>query len=214
MPHIQRFVFNPFQVNTYVLWDDTKECAIIDPGCYNPEEENELFEFIRGKELKPARLLHTHCHIDHIAGMAAVSRKYGLKPEAHIDGTVFIRRAEQTGIIYGFDRLETIDPELPLNEGDVVRFGNSQLEVMETPGHANGSICLISHSGKFVITGDVLFYQSIGRTDFPTGNYDLLIKNIRAKILTLPPEYKVFPGHGPDTTVGFEMYSNPFLTDV
>jgi len=213
MLQIQRFVFNPFQVNTYVLWDDTKECAIIDPGCYEQAEENELYEFIVNKGLKPVRLLNTHCHIDHIAGLAVVSRKYGLKPEAHFDGTGFIRHAEQAGFIYGFDRLETIDPELPLNEGDIVRFGGSELEVIETPGHADGSICLISHAGKFIITGDVLFYQSIGRTDLPTGNYDLLIENIRQKILALPNDYKVYPGHGPETTIGFETYSNPFLTE-
>jgi glyoxylase-like metal-dependent hydrolase (beta-lactamase superfamily II) len=214
MSYIQRFVFNPFQVNTYVLWDDTKECAIVDPGCYDADEENELYGFIAKEGLKPVRLLNTHCHIDHIAGLALVSRKYSLPPEAHFAGTLFIRHAEQTGYIYGFDSLETIDPQLPLKEGDFIRFGNSELEVIETPGHADGSVCLISHSDRFIITGDVLFYQSIGRTDLPTGNYDLLIRNIRNKILVLPHDYKVYPGHGPDTTVGFEAYSNPFLADL
>ena len=111
------------------------------------------------------------------------------------------------------DDLETIAPELPLKEGDVIRFGNAELQVVETPGHADGSVCFISHADKLVITGDVLFYQSIGRTDLPTGDYDLLIKNIREKLLTLPRDYKVYPGHGPDTTIGFEGYSNPFLND-
>ncbi len=214
MLNIERFVFNPFQVNTYVLWDDTGECIIIDPGCYTEPEMGELDDFIRRNDLKPVRLLNTHCHIDHIAGLATVSRKYGLKPEAHTDGALFIRHAEQTGYIYGFDRLETIDPEIPLKEGDIIRFGQSELNVIETPGHADGSICFISHSGKFIITGDVLFSQSIGRTDLPTGNYEKLIKNIREKILTLPVDYKVYPGHGPETTVGFEAYANPFLTGM
>jgi glyoxylase-like metal-dependent hydrolase (beta-lactamase superfamily II) len=109
------------------------------------------------------------------------------------------------------DDLKTIDPELPLKEGDIIRLGKSELEVVETPGHAAGSVCFISHRDKFVITGDVLFYQSIGRTDLPTGDYDLLMKNIREKLLTLPGDYKVYAGHGPETTIGYESYSNPFL---
>ena len=214
MLNIQRFIFNPFQVNTFVLWDETGECAIVDPGCYSPREQDELKEFIREKGLRPVRLINTHCHIDHIAGMAFVSREYGLQPEAHFDGIPFIRHSEKTYFIYGFDTLETIDPHLPLKEGDIIRFGTSEMHVVETPGHAAGSVCFISHQDKFVITGDVLFHQSIGRTDLPTGDYDLLIKNIREKLLTLPPDYKVFPGHGPETTIGFEAYSNPFLEKI
>ena len=126
----------------------------------------------------------------------------------------FILNAEKTGFVYGFEKLEAIDPDLPLKEGDIIRFGNSELEVIETPGHANGSVCFISRADRFIITGDVLFYQSIGRTDFPTGDYDLLIKSITEKVLTLPPDYKVYPGHGPETTVGYEAYSNPFLLDT
>ena len=213
MIDIQRFAFNPFQVNTYILWDETKECAIIDAGCYGQAEHDEITGFIEENGLKPVRLLNTHCHIDHIAGMAFISREYGLKAEAHPDGLPFIRHAEKTGFIYGFEKLETIDPQLPLKEGDIIRFGHAELEVVETPGHADGSVCFICHADKFVITGDVLFYQSIGRSDLPTGDYDLLIRNIREKLLTLPRDYKVYPGHGPETTIGFESYSNPFLND-
>jgi glyoxylase-like metal-dependent hydrolase (beta-lactamase superfamily II) len=213
MLQIRRFPFNPFQVNTYILWDETKECAIIDPGCYGTDEQEMLKGFIRDNGLKPARLLNTHCHIDHIAGLAFVNREYGLKPEAHPDGINFIRHSEKAGFIYGFDQLESIDPELPLKEGQLIQFGNSELNVIETPGHADGSVCFISHADKFVITGDVLFAQSIGRSDLPTGDYDLLIKSIREKLLTLPPDYKVYPGHGPETTIGYEAYSNPFLND-
>jgi glyoxylase-like metal-dependent hydrolase (beta-lactamase superfamily II) len=214
MIHIERFAFNPFQVNTYILWDETKECAIIDPGCYGHAEQDEITGFIKDNGLKPVRLLNTHCHIDHIAGMAFISRKYGLKPEAHPAGLPFIRHSEKTGFIYGFEKLETIDPKLPLKEGDLIRFGQSELQVVETPGHADGSVCFISYADKFVITGDVLFHQSIGRSDLPTGDYDLLIKNIREKLLTLPHDFKVYPGHGPDTTIGFESYSNPFLNEI
>ena len=177
-------------------------------------EQDEITGFIKDNGLLPVRLLNTHCHIDHIAGMAFISRKYGLKPEAHRAGIPFIRHSEKTGFIYGFEKLETIDPELPLKEGDIIRFGQAELTVIETPGHADGSVCFISRKDKFVITGDVLFHQSIGRSDLPTGDYDLLIKNIREKLLTLPPDYKVYPGHGPETTIGYESYSNPFLNDL
>lgn len=214
MLQVQRFAFNPFQVNTYILWDETKECAIIDPGCYGRAEEEVITRFITDNGLKPVRLINTHCHIDHIAGMAFVSKHYGLKPEAHPDGLGFIRHSEKASFVYGFDQLKTVDPELPLKEGDLIRFGNSELEVIETPGHADGSVCFISHAWKFVITGDVLFSQSIGRTDLPTGDYNLLMKNIREKLLSLPPDFRVYPGHGPDTTIGFEAYSNPFLAEL
>ena len=209
--NIQRFAFNPFQVNTYILWDETRECAIIDPGCYGKEEENVITGFIAGHGLKPVRLINTHCHIDHIAGMAFISKTYDLKPEAHPDGFQFIQHSEKAGFIYGFDKLDTIYPEISLKEGQVIKFGNSELHVIETPGHADGSLCFISHTDKFVITGDVLFNQSIGRSDLPTGDYDLLMKNIFEKLLTLPGDYKVYPGHGPETTIGYEAYSNPFL---
>ena len=211
MVQIQRLVFNTFQVNTYILWDETKECAIIDPGCYGDEEEDTISRFIKENGLKPVRLLQTHCHIDHIAGMAFISHKYSLKAEAHPAGKLFITHSQKTSFMYGMEDLVAIIPELPLKDGDVIRFGKSELNVVETPGHADGSVCFISHADKFVITGDVLFYQSIGRTDLPTGDYDLLIKNIKEKLLTLPADYKVYPGHGPETTIGFEAYSNPFL---
>jgi hydroxyacylglutathione hydrolase len=214
MLQIQRLVFNTFQVNTYILWDETKECAIIDAGCYDSGEESAITGFIKENGLKPVRLLQTHCHIDHIAGTAFISHKYSLKAEAHPAGNVFIKHSQETSFMYGMDDLVAIIPELPLKEGDVIKFGKSELQVIETPGHADGSVCFISHTDKFVITGDVLFYQSIGRSDLPTGDYDLLIKNIREKLLTLPPDYKVYPGHGPETTIGYEAYSNPFLADL
>ena len=211
MLNIQRLTFNPFQVNTFVLWDETKECAIVDAGCYGAAEQEELTGFISRHKLKPVKLINTHCHIDHIAGTAFASRAYQLDFMAHEGGIRLIRHAEKAGFIYGFEKLETIDPKVLLKEGDIVKFGNTELLVIETPGHADGSVCFISHKEKFVITGDVLFHQSIGRSDLPTGNYEVLMKSIREKLLTLPPEYKVYPGHGPETTIGYEAYSNPFL---
>ena len=211
MLNIQRLTFNPFQVNTFVLWDETKECAIVDAGCYGTAEQEELTGFISKHNLKPVKLINTHCHIDHIAGTAFTSRAYQVDFMAHEGGIRLIRHAEKAGFIYGFEKLETIDPKILSKEGDIVKFGNTELLVIETPGHADGSVCFISHKEKFVITGDVLFHQSIGRSDLPTGNYEVLMKSIREKLLTLPPEYKVYPGHGPETTIGYEAYSNPFL---
>jgi glyoxylase-like metal-dependent hydrolase (beta-lactamase superfamily II) len=141
-----------------------------------------------------------------------VAKKYGLKLEAHQDGRHFVEHSKDNAFIYGFENFETLFPEIHIKEGDVIEWGNSALEVIDTPGHAAGSVCFINHPQKFAIVGDVLFYQSIGRTDLPTGDYDLLIKNINEKLLTLPRDYTVYSGHGPETTIGFEAYSNPFLT--
>lgn len=214
MIHIKKFVFNPFQVNTYVLYDDTRECIIIDPGCADPQEQEEITSFIREKGLKPVRLLNTHSHIDHIAGNVFISDQFGLKLEAHRDGKPFIDHSKDNAFIYGFDDFRTMIPDLHIQEGDVIRWGNSELQVIDTPGHAVGSVCFISHADKFVIVGDVLFYQSIGRTDLPSGDYDQLIRNITTKLLTLPPDYTVYSGHGPETTIGFEAYANPFLASL
>lgn len=211
MIQVKKFIFNPFQVNTYLLWDETLECIIIDPGCADTAEQEQITGFISEKNLKPVKLLNTHSHIDHIAGNVFIAKYYGLKLEAHKDGKPFIDHSKDNAFIYGFDEFETMLPEVHIQEGDVIRWGQSELEVVDTPGHAVGSVCFINHQQKFVVVGDVLFYQSIGRTDLPTGDYDLLIANITHKLLTLPPDYTVYSGHGPETTIGFEAYANPFL---
>lgn len=214
MPEIKKLTFNPFQVNTFLLWDNTKECAIIDPGCYDEDEKSELRKFIEKNGLKPVVLINTHSHIDHIVGNEFVKQTWGLRVMAHTDGKRFAENAHQNAFIYGLSGVNFLTPEEHVGEGDTVRFGESELEVTETPGHADGSICLISHEENFVIVGDVLFYQGIGRTDLPTGNYDLLLKNIKEKLFTLPNNYTVYPGHGPETTIGFEKNSNPFLAKL
>jgi glyoxylase-like metal-dependent hydrolase (beta-lactamase superfamily II) len=211
MTEIKRFAFNPFQVNTYLLWDETKECAIVDPGCYEEEEKAALTGFIDEEGLKPVFLVNTHSHIDHIVGNKFISDTYGLAITAHGAGKRFAENAHQNAFIYGFSGVEFLPPQEPVKEGDKITFGNSELEVLDTPGHADGSICLVSHTDKFVIAGDVLFMQGIGRTDLPTGNYDLLLKNIKEKLFTLGNDYTVYPGHGPETTIGMEKNSNPFL---
>ena len=214
MIKVTKLVFNPFQVNTFVLHDETKECAIIDAGCNDEAEYEELVHFIESEGLTPVKLLNTHCHIDHIAGNAFVSKKYGLELEAHEAGNRFIEHSTQSSEVFGLDIGETVFPGTYLDEGDRVIFGGSALDVIYTPGHADGSICFVSHDDRFVVTGDVLFYQSIGRTDLPTGNYTLLLQKIAEKLLALDDDYTVYCGHGPDTSIGFERRSNPFLVNL
>jgi len=211
MLKIKTFPFNSFQVNTYVLYDETLDCAIIDAACYSTREQEQLKLFIEKENLKPVILLNTHCHIDHILGNNFVYETWGLKPVMHADGTNFLSVAAGYAETFGFSIAEPVMPVEFLIEGAIIQVGNNMLEVMETPGHAAGSICFYHQKQKFVIVGDVLFSNSIGRTDLPTGNYNLLISSIRQKLFTLPDDVTVYCGHGPTTTIGYEKMHNPFL---
>ncbi len=212
--HIKQFAFNPFQVNTYVLYDDTGECAIIDPSCYEKSEKKQLADFIKETGLKPVLQLFTHCHIDHMLGSRFVSKTYKLKPLTHKDSLTFLENSKEYGKVFGFDVDKPILPEVFLDDGDTLYFGNQELNVIYTPGHAAGSLCYHHEKEGFVIVGDVLFKSGIGRTDLPTGDHDLLIKSILQKLLILPKDTMVYPGHGPSTTVGEEKTGNPFLTGI
>ncbi len=208
---IEKFVFNPFQENTYILFDETKECVIIDPGCMDEREQNELTVFIAAGDLKPVRLLYTHCHIDHIVGNNFVCNTYGLKPEIHKEGLPFLQNSHNQAKVYGFRMDKNIEPEHFLEHGDQVRFGNSELKVVYTPGHVDGHVCFICDDQRFVVTGDVLFKDSIGRTDFPSGDYDKLMHSIHNHLFTLEDDYTVYCGHGPETSIGYEKVNNPFI---
>jgi glyoxylase-like metal-dependent hydrolase (beta-lactamase superfamily II) len=208
---ITTFIFNSFEENTYVISDESRECIIVDPGCQDLQEEEELSGFILAKGLNPVRLINTHGHIDHILGNTFVFEKYKLKPEAHAAGIKFYETAQASGSVFGINVGKVIIPASFLKEGDTIKIGNSALDILYTPGHANGSICLVSTYDSFVITGDVLFRESIGRTDLPTGNLDQLLESIRLKLFALPDQYIVYPGHGPITTIGFEKRNNPFI---
>jgi len=211
MIKLKRFAFNPFQVNTYILSDETGECIIIDAGMQSNAEESMIADYIASKGLKPVMLLLTHAHIDHILGNDFIADKYDLKLYAHKDGIPFLANAIAHASSFGLsiDKVKEIDEFI--DESKDVRFGNSKLNVLYTPGHANGSVCFYSPKDKFVITGDVLFNQSIGRTDLPTGDYELLQNSIWDKLFTLPDETVAYPGHGPETTIGSEKVSNPFV---
>lgn len=211
MTGIKKFVFNAFGVNGFVLYDETKECILVDTSCVSNEEKLELDTFLRNERLQPLFLVNTHLHVDHVLANNYLCSKYGISYYAHREGIPLLESAPQFSAMFGFSIEPVVEPHGFLEEGDVVKFGNSVSKVVYTPGHADGSICLISDTGKFVITGDVLFQNSIGRTDLPTGNFELLRKSIYAKLFTLPGDYRVFPGHGPETSIGYEKMNNPFL---
>lgn len=211
MIQIQSFVCNPYQENTYVLFDHTRECVIIDPGVYTAQEQNALAAFITENKLKPVRLLNTHCHIDHVLGNHFIHSMYGLLPEFHEAEVQLLEAipgyAAQMGIRYALSPL----PTSYLKETGTVHFGESALELIFAPGHSPGHLCFYSKADNFVIGGDVLFYQSIGRTDLPGGNHQQLLDSIRFKLFPLPGDCQVYPGHGPHTQIQFEREHNPFL---
>ncbi len=211
MIFIKILVFNPFQVNCYILYDETKECIIIDPACHTQDEYKILENFIAQNHLKPVAFYNTHCHIDHIAGNYLVNKNLKIPLGIHIAGEVFLKHAISHGLQYGFNIEEVVKSDVYLNDNDIIKFGNSELKILYTPGHADGSVCFYSEKDKFVIVGDVLFDSGIGRTDFPTGDYKLLIRSINTKLLTLDENTIVYPGHGPSTTIGEEKKYNPFL---
>ena len=211
MTQVASFTFNPFQENTYVLYDETKECIIIDPGCYTNAEKEELVQFIAQHELTPKRLINTHCHIDHVFGNKFIAEKYQLVLEIHEGELPVLAALQQTASMYGVTAEPSPSPQKFLAEGDELSFGNTKLDILFTPGHSPASISFFCKASHFLIAGDVLFYGSIGRTDLPGGNFNTLISSIKNKFYPLGDEVKVYCGHGPTTTIGFEKQNNPFL---
>ena len=209
--NLVRFTVNPFSENTYVLSDDTKDCIIIDPGCSTEDERSTLVDYIEASELKPVVLFNTHCHIDHILGNKFISEKYNLPLTSHREEAQVLAMQPVVSEMYGIPY--EVSPEISLfkDQGDIVSFGETSLEVLFTPGHSPASISLYSKDAEILIAGDVLFHESIGRTDLPGGDMDTLISSIRKQFFTLPGSTRVFPGHGPETTVDHEKKNNPFL---
>lgn len=208
---VKVFIFSPIQENTYVLYNEQKNCAIIDPGCYFEEEREALASFIETNGLKPQLLLNTHCHLDHVFGNRWVAEKYGLKLHLHEKEKPVLDYAPASGLMWNLPFDSYQGDLIYLRENDIVKLGEDELEVSLTPGHSPGSIIFYCKKQQFVIGGDVLFRMSIGRTDLPGGNFDTLLSSIRTKLFTLPDEVKVYPGHGEPTTIGFEKKNNPFL---
>ena len=198
--------------NTFIVYDQTKECIIIDPGCYSIEEKEELLSFININQLQPTLLINTHCHIDHIFGNNFVNKKWNTRLVINKLELEILKSAHVVAQSYGFNNYEpSPQPSKYIIEGDIITFGKSELRVLFTPGHAPGHISLYSKKDEFIISGDVLFMNSIGRTDLPGGDYETIIKTIKNKLLTLPKQTKVYCGHGPETTIDNEKNNNPFL---
>jgi glyoxylase-like metal-dependent hydrolase (beta-lactamase superfamily II) len=211
MIKIQKFVFTSFQVNSYILQDESGECVIIDASCYEPGEKQEVKEFIEKNKLKLVRNLNTHCHVDHLFGNSFIAETFGIHPEYHEASVPFLISALEVAGSFGYSLKDLPAPARYLSDNEKIIFGTSVLEVFYTPGHADGSVCFYNKEQGIVFTGDLLFRDTIGRTDLPTGNFDLLVKSVREKIFTLPDETKVYPGHGPETTVGYEKQNNQFI---
>ncbi len=211
MLKIKAFVFSPIQENTYVLYNGSGDCIIIDPGSYFPEEKDELSTFITQSGLKPVMLLNTHCHLDHVFGNKFVAETYGLTLQIHEKEKIMLDLASASGLMYQMPFDNYVGELIYLKEGDKVRLGEDELEVIEAPGHSPGHICFYCARQNFVIGGDVLFNRSIGRTDLPGGDHQTLINSIRDKLFVLPGETIVHSGHGQETTIGEEKLYNPFL---
>lgn len=212
MISVTSLTFNPFQENTYVLAGPSKEAWIIDPGCHNSTEEEALVKAIEDDGLKVKAIINTHCHIDHVLGNKAMVDFFQaplIVPKGEVS---MLKNASSQGALFGVVCQPSPSPDSFLIGGESLILGDTEFSLISAPGHSPDSICLYCPSSGFLIGGDVLFRNSIGRTDLPGGDYNTLIHNIQTKIYTLPEDTVVYPGHGPETTVGYEKKSNPFVT--
>jgi hydroxyacylglutathione hydrolase len=209
--NIKIFTLNPFRENTYLLYDETRECVIIDAGCYGKSEEKEINDFIDKNKLSPVKLINTHGHIDHILGLNYLKKTYNISFEANIGDEYLYKNSKEHGFLFGLDTENAPAIDKYLNDKDVIKFGDSELNVIAVPGHSPGHLAFYAKSIKSLFSGDTLFRESIGRTDLPGGDLDIILNSIKTKLLTLDDDVKVYPGHGPDTTIGYEKLSNPFL---
>ncbi len=208
---VQSITFNPFEENTYFIIAPNNDCIIIDPGCFDDRERQEVKDFITENKLKPVRLINTHCHIDHILGNAFVAEEYKLGLEIHQGELPVLQAGITIAGMYDIPYQLSPDPTSFLTPGSEIIFGGHVLNILFTPGHSPASICLYDEEDEWVIGGDVLFYESIGRTDLPGGDFKTLINSIRTQLFTLPDDVIVYPGHGPETRIGYEKMFNPFL---
>lgn len=209
---VYKFVFSPIEVNTFILADETRDCAIIDCGCYNRNEFEELVQFIDEKKLRPVLLLNTHCHLDHIFGNGFMLEKYNLRSLSGKDDEKNRKRAVQHAAFFGLKMNEPPEPEGFIEDLQLVSFGNTELVAIHVPGHSAGSMAYYSEKDHCVFTGDALFAGSIGRTDLEGGDHDTLINSIMCRLFVLPPATVVYPGHGNQTTIEMERMTNPHFS--
>ncbi|MFM7684252.1 MAG: MBL fold metallo-hydrolase [Bacteroidota bacterium] len=209
---VKVFTFNPFYEKTYILFDETKEAVLIDPGCFSLEEEQELQHFIQQENLRIKFLLNTHCHLDHVFGNEFICKHYQLLPQFHEKELMIFRSVPQHASIYGFHNINLFsEPIHFLKENDEIIFGNQQkLKVIFVPGHSLGHIAFYHEQENALFSGDVLFKNSVGRTDLPGSDVNDLLCSIFDKLYLLPENTIVFPGHGETTTIGAEKLNNPY----
>lgn len=198
-------------VNTYVIYNNDKECIIIDPASENSDEDSTLTNFIDKNSLIPKLILHTHGHVDHLLGADMLKEKYKIESAINKEDLFLVENAVAFGSVFGLSLSKPKKPEILLNEGDYVSLGDETIKMITIPGHSPGSLVFYSDESRVVFTGDVLFYNSIGRTDLPGGSYDDLIYGIKEKLFLLPDDYIVYSGHGDKTSIYNEKNNNPFL---
>ncbi len=210
---VSRFTFNMFGVNTYILWDDiSKEALIVDPGMINEKEQNEIKAFLDANGLSLRHLINTHMHIDHAFGISYMKENYNLKLECNLEDQFLAQRLNEQANMFGLPiSMEVLQIDVDLKDGEKIQLGDEYLKILHMPGHSPGGIILYAPQSNFIISGDVLFNTSIGRTDLPGGNYTQLIDAISNKLMTLPDDVVVYPGHGPETSIGYEKQNNPYL---
>jgi hydroxyacylglutathione hydrolase len=209
MLSVKVFTFNQFQENTSIVYcDDTLEAAVIDPGCYETSERNQLTEFIKKKNLKVVRLLNTHGHVDHVLGNFFVKNNFQVSLGIHELDLPTLKAVEVYAPSYGYPSYEPTNADYYLSDHETIMIGNGKLEVVFAPGHAPGHVVFYAQSEKFVIGGDTLFQNGIGRTDLPGGDFQTLVNSIKTRLFTLPKDVIIFPGHGPNTSVGYELENN------
>lgn len=207
---VSAFTFNAIQENTYVLYDETKECVIIDAGCYSKQEQQALAKFIASQDLKVTKLVNTHCHVDHVLGNSFVKETYKVKSYMHKTEEAVLRAVPLYAPMYGFNAYHPAEADVFIDKNDKLEFGNSSLDILFVPGHSVGHLAFYSAKDKFCISGDVLFYGSIGRTDLPGGNHQQLLSSIQNVMYKLPDDTTIYSGHGQPTSIGREKKHNPF----
>jgi glyoxylase-like metal-dependent hydrolase (beta-lactamase superfamily II) len=207
-----RLVFSPIEVNTYILSDNSGQCAVIDCACYTQDEFDRLTGYISKKNLNPVLLLNTHCHLDHIFGNKMFLEKYNLGTLCHKDEEGNRNDSNHVADLFGLSMEAPPEPAGLIEDGSIITFGTSELQALFVPGHTSGSLAFYSEKDKIVFTGDALFAGSIGRTDLKGGNYETLIHSITGKLFVLPPDTAVYPGHGEATTIEREMRTNPYFS--
>ncbi len=211
--NIAQFTFNIFSENTYLLFDETNQCVIVDPGMTDENEDEILFDFIKEKNLIPVLVLNTHCHIDHILGNASSCKTYRIPLVAHKLELETLKRGPVASLMWNVPYRESPQPDRFIDEGDQIQFGNTTLDILFLPGHAPGHIAFIHPADKVIIGGDVLFRGSVGRVDLPGCNPSDLVHSIQEKLYRLPDDFVVYPGHGPETTIGEEKKNNIFVRE-